>query len=459
MRDRLSRRDALRGLATLSVPLAGCPSQGEDRVTPTDRTTTAENGTRTPTDGDPGTTPGATTPSLEGLVAGAEPLATGFTSPVGVEVPRPGRYAVVDQPGRVVLIENGSRHTYLDIRDRVVDVTGGYSEMGLLGLAFHPEFASNGRLFVRYSAPPRPGTPDDYDHTFLLSEFSTEPGATSVDPATERTVMELPQPQPNHNSGALLFGPDGYLYVGTGDGGGANDTGTGHVQDWYGRVRGGNGQDVTENLLGSVLRIDVDDRADGTAYGIPDGNPLVGRAGLDEQFAWGFRNPWRMSFGPRGRLLVADVGQNRYEEVDVVRKGGNYGWNVYEGTHCFRQDSCPRTTPDGATLEPPVIEYGHGDAAVSGLAVVGGYLYDGTALPEFRGLYVFADWQANGRLFAARPTTTGLWETTTVPVANDDFGPKVLAFGRDADGELLVCTTENVGVTGSTGRLFRLRPV
>jgi glucose/arabinose dehydrogenase len=253
----------------------------------------------------------------------------------------------------------------------------------------------------------------------------------------------------------VTFGPDGYCYVGTGDGGAANDQGTGHVDDWYDAVAGGNGQDVTENLLGSILRIDVDSETADRNYAIPDDNPLVDGSGLPEQYAWGFRNPWRFSFGPDGRFFVADVGQNLYEEVSIVERGGNYGWNVMEGTHCFKADSCPDETPDGDPLLDPVIEYPHEGEGVTGITVIGGYLYDGDALPELQDRYVFADWRAGGELFVATEREDGLWPLQSVPVAGE-FGTNVLSFGRDTDGEVLVCTTEVGGVEGETGAVYRL---
>ena len=456
MERRPTRRETLLGLAALSTSLAGCGESGPQRNTPTDRTPTDGTGSTRSTDGtadggggpDGGTTATAVPPGEREL--GAELVAEGFPAPLGVETPQQGRHFVADQTGRVYLVADGSQRPVLDIRDRLTDSLG--SEEGLLGLAFHPDFAENGRVFVRYSADPRPGTPDDFDHTFVLAEFRADPASGTVDPASERTVLEIPEPQTNHNSGAVVFGPDGYLYVGVGDGGAANDQGRGHVSDWYGRVGGGNGQDVTENLLGSILRIDVDGREDGDPYAIPADNPLVGREGLDEHYAWGLRNPWRMSFGPDGRLFVADVGQNEWEEVNVVRNGGNYGWNVYEGDHCFQQRECPTVTPDGERLEPPIIEYGHGGGEVTGVAVIGGYLYDGDALPTFRGEYVFADFAAQGRIFVATETETGLWPTFAVPVRSQAFGPQVTAFGEDAAGELLVTTI------GDGGKLFRLTP-
>jgi glucose/arabinose dehydrogenase len=153
------------------------------------------------------------------------------------------------------------------------------------------------------------------------------------------------------------------------------------------------------------------------------------------------------------------VGQSGWEEVDVVERGGNYGWNVTEGTHCFQAEDCPDESPDGRVLQDPVIEYPHGGADVSGIAVVGGYLYNGEAIPVLRDRYVFADWRAEGRLFAARESDDGLWPTTTVSVESEtQFGPNVISFGRNPDGELFVCTSAEGQVTGDTGAVFRLRP-
>jgi glucose/arabinose dehydrogenase len=475
MTDPVSRRAALRlGSALLVAGAAGCQTSdggltdgqepdGDDEATGGDTTPEATpapaGGRSTPDAGNGGAdVDGGSQPGGATAVA-ARRVADGFTSPLGLEIPQTGRRFVVDQAGQVYLQEDGTRYDepFVDVTDRMVGLRDGFDERGLLGLAFHPNFADNGRFFLRYSAPPRAGTPPDFDHTFVLSEFHADPGARRADPGSERPILEIPEPQFNHNAGAIAFGPDGYLYVGVGDGGGGNDQGTGHVSDWYGAVGGGNGQDVTENLLGSVLRIDVDDEDGDRNYAVPDDNPLVGNAGLDEHYAWGFRNPWRMSFGPGGRLFVGDVGQGAWEEVDVVESGGNYGWNVTEGTHCFQADSCPDESPRGRRLRDPVIRYPHGGQPVSGISVIGGYLYDGDELAGLDGQYVFADWRAGGRLFAARERESGLWPTRVVDVrADSQFGPNVLSFGRDPAGELFVCTTAEGGVSGETGAVFRL---
>jgi glucose/arabinose dehydrogenase len=463
----VGRRAALAAVGGGLLGLAGCLGGGRDGGT--------DGGTATGTSEGPSGGTGAdgeTTAGADGPRVGLETLATGFAAPVTYEpVPgAPGEGVVVDQPGRAYRLAGGERlGTYLDLRDRTVSVRSGYDERGFLGLAFHPDFAANGRLFARYSAPPRAGTPEGYDHTFVLSEFRAE--GSEVDPGTERVLLEVPQPQMNHNAGDLAFGPDGLLYVGVGDGGGANDTGRGHVEDWYGGNAGGNGQDVVENLLGSVLRIDVDGGAGasdgeggGRPYGVPEDNPLVGREGLDEQYAWGLRNPWRLSFDG-DRLIAADVGQNRYEEVNVVERGGNYGWNVREGRTCFAASSpsnpptdCPTVTADGERLRDPVVSYPHGDEGVAGVAVIGGVVDADGATPATEGRYVFADWNANGRLFLADPTGER-WPTSVLPVEDPgpDVGQYVLGFGR-GDGDVYVLTTGRAGPGGSTGALHRLTP-
>ena len=450
--ERVTRWRLLRGTALGLGGLAGCRGRRGSRDSPE-----SDDSSRTDAEGSPEAPPGGS--ALADLRLRGRSIATGFASPVAVETPGSGDSFVADQSGQIYSVGDQGRRDapFLDVSDRTVDVSG-VSERGLLGLAFHPDYAENGRFFVRYSAPPRGNTPDGYSHTFVLSEFRADPDARTADASSERTLLEIPEPQSNHNAGSVAFGPDGYLYVGVGDGGGGGDRGRGHVDDWYDAVDGGNGQDVTENPLGSVLRIDVDGRetvrGEKRPYAVPDDNPLVGNEGLDEQYAWGFRNPWRISFGPDGRLFVADVGQSAYEEVNVVERGGNYGWNVREGTHCYDASDCPSETPDGSPLRPPVIEYPHRNAEVSGISVIGGYLYDGDAVPALDGTYVFADWRANGELFVARERPEGLWPVTSVPMENLDSN--VLSFGLDADGELLVCTSGETGVSGDSGTVYRV---
>ncbi|WP_440991626.1 PQQ-dependent sugar dehydrogenase [Haloarchaeobius baliensis] len=447
----MDRRRFLAGLAAATLS-AGCSSNASD----TDGTPTSDGSTETPGDTTvSGTTSSGSTAPVPDAV-GLETLASGLANPLDIAfVQGSDRQYVAEQPGRVRVVgPDGLREQpLLDLTDTVV--TG--FEQGLLGIALHPNFAENRRLFVRYSAPRREGTSADYSHTFVLSEFSVSADGMTVDRDSERVVLEIDQPQANHNAGSVLFGPDGYLYVGTGDGGAAGDSGFGHAGDWYDGADGGNGQDVTENLLGSILRIDVDGRDGDRGYAIPDANPLVGRDGLDEQYAWGFRNPWRLAFDGE-TLFAGDVGQNRYEEVDVVEKGGNYGWNVREATHCFGTDDCPSSTPGdvrgGEPLLPPVIEYPHEGQPVSGISVITGNVYRGDAIPGLRGQFVFGDFRAQGRLFVATPAESGLWSTAVLSVADGDAGKlsQILSFGRQ-NGELYV-----LGNGGGGGGVHRLVP-
>lgn len=422
--DRPTRRQLLRAGTLALAALAGCRT-------------------------DAGTgTPAGTQQAPLSLTGTA--IASGLTAPVDVAVPREGEYYVIDQSGHVSFVDGagGDPTTAVTLTDRMAAPGG---EMGLLGMAVHPDYDGTGRAYLRYSAPPRAGTPDDYSHTFVCSEFELR--GRTIDPDSERTLLEIPEPQSNHNAGDLAFGPDGYLYVAVGDGGSGADQGTGHVEDWYDGVDGGNGQDVTENRLGSVLRIDVDGQTGDRPYGVPDDNPLVGAEGLDEQYAWGFRNPWRMSFGPDGRLFVADVGQSSYEEINIVERGGNYGWNVREGAHCFDADDCPTTGPDGDPLVDPIIEYPHQGDGVSGISVIGGYLYDGEAIPQLQGRYVFADYITDGELFVGQEGESG-WSVTTVPV--ESIGQNVRSFGLTPSGELLVCSADAAGMDGDSGAVHRL---
>ena len=411
-------------------------------------------------------------------------VAEGFTSPVHLtEAPdNTGRLFVVDQAGLIRIITPGGQllaEPFLDVRDRMVALNPGFDERGLLGLAFHPGYATNGRFFVYYSAPLRDGAPAGFNHTSHISEFQVSPDPNRADPTSERILLQVDEPQGNHNAGSLTFGPhDGNLYIALGDGGGANDNQLGHVEDWYDFNEGGNGQDVTDNLLGSILRIDVDS---GDPYGIPADNPFVGRDGLDEIYAYGLRNPYRISFDMGGdhTLFAGDAGQGLWEEVSVIDNGGNYGWNVKEGTHCFDAanntqipDDCPDTVgeghPDaGAPLIDPVIEYANA-AQPGGLGrtVVGGYVYRGNDLPQFRGRYIFADWSTgfgngDGTVLVSRERSRGLWQIHEIQFQNRPdrrLGHFILAFGQDADGEMYVLTSDNIGPTGETGRVYRLAP-
>jgi glucose/arabinose dehydrogenase len=275
-------------------------------------------------------------------------------------------------------------------------------------------------------------------------------------------LLEIPQPQSNHNGGGLVFGPDGLLYIGVGDGGASGDVGLGHTSGV------GNGQD-TSTLLGKILRIDVDG-AD--PYSIPEDNPFAdGVAGRGEIFAWGLRNPWRMSFdtggGGAARLFAGDVGQDLFEEVNIVMVGGNYGWNAREGFECF--DAARPFDPPASceAFDAPILAYGHRDAEgrVFGTSVIGGYVYRGAGIPSLEGRYIFGDYHAggfsgNGTLFAAE-FANGAWTLRELRVGNltgGRVGQYILGFGQDAAGELYVLTSGTGGPTGSTGRVYRISP-
>ena len=401
---------------------------------------------------------------------GLKLVASGFAAPMEFISSKDGRMFVVDQIGLVkVITKDGTlqEEPFLNISDRMVKISPRYDERGLLGLAFHPDFARNGRVFVFYSAPLRSGAPEGWNCTNNLSEFLvSKDNQNMIDMNSEKVLLQIDKPQMNHNGGTIAFGPDGYLYLPLGDGGGANDVGMGHVS-------GGNAQN-TSTLLGKILRIDVNVNVNmnktGAAYGIPADNPFVNEKGfLPEIWAYGLRNPYRISFDSSGRLFVADAGQNLWEEVDIVSKGANYGWNIREGTHCFdpnRPKESPASCPDigrkGEPLLGPVIEYDHNNRTV----VVGGYLYEGKALMPLAGSYVFADWSSSfakidGKLYMAKPAGEGLWKMEEIRVADrpgERINEYIRSLGQDDEGEIYVLTSDVGGPTGDTGKIYKIIP-
>ncbi len=413
----------------------------------------------------------AQTPAIE-----LKLVAEGMTAPIQLTAPEDGsgRRFIVDQIGLIyILTEEGELldEPFLDITDKVVNLAAGYDERGLLGLAFHPDYQNNGRFFIYYSAPPTPKTPESWNHVNRLVEYrvsSSDPNRADPDPV--RTLLEMPWPYANHNGGTLAFGPDGYLYIPLGDGGNRDDQGRGHAEDWYKANAGGNGQDIKQNLKGSILRIDVNNIPEGKPYGIPPGNPFVGRPGLDEIWAYGFRNPFRIAFDPKtGVLYAGDAGQEQWEEIDIVIKGGNYGGNVREGMHCFDAEAaehfpfnCPDTGAFGEPLIDPIIEYDH----YNGIVVVGGAIYRGSLAPALVGKYIFADWSSvhakpRGTLFIASPPPepNAMWDRTTLHVELQDggtFHEYIRSFGRDANQEMYVLTSDNTGPYGNKGKVFKI---
>ena len=406
-------------------------------------------------------------------------IADNMVSPVGLISPddASGRLFVIDQTGKVWIINNtGTKLTdpFLDVSSKMVSLNTNYDERGLLGLAFHPDFSSNRRIFVYYTAPPNAGGPEPgetWDNISRISEFTVlSSDANLVDIASEKIILEVNQPQGNHEGGTIAFGPDGYLYISIGDGGESNDVAPGHVDDWYEVNEGGNGQDIEANLLGDILRIDIDG---GNPYGIPSDNPFVNEVGLDEIYAYGFRNPFRFSFdmGGTNRLFVGDAGQSLWEEINIMERGGNYGWNVKEGTHCFDAsnylnilDFCPDVDIYGNELIDPVIEMKNTANPDGGnsVTIIGGYVYRGINIPGIVGLYIFGsfsrDFQPTGELFIANPTGPGLWSFMEIDLKSTpgNIGHFLKGFGQDNNGEVYVAASINIGPTGSTGKIFKL---
>jgi glucose/arabinose dehydrogenase len=413
-----------------------------------------------------------------------EVVADGLTSPVFLTHAgdASGRLFIVDQAGQIRVVDQTGTllpAPFLDLTAKIPALNAFFDERGVLGLAFHPDYASNGRFFVRYSSP-RAGDPlepcNDPGgfvvgcHEAILAEYSVlgDPLTSNVaDPSSEIILFRIDEPQFNHNAGQVMFGPDGLLYWTLGDGGGAHD-GLADIPPSHGPD--GHGQN-TFTALGSVLRIDVDGPPDpGLDYAIPPGNPFAdGVNGAPEIYAYGLRNPYRFSFddgpGGDGSLYVADVGQNLFEEVDVVpleEAPGllNYGWVIREGLHCFDPfnptvppATCSDIGPFGEPLLDPVLEYDHTD----GIAVVGGFVYRGSANPLlFNNAQQFV--VPSGRLFytsIGEPPPFELNEFVLAP-NGDPLGEFVFGFGEDEDGELYVLASGNLGPIGDAGVVYRI---
>jgi glucose/arabinose dehydrogenase len=337
-----------------------------------------------------------------------EPVALGLDRPVFVTHAGDGagRLFVVEQAGMIRIVEGGAliERPFLDLRDKVA--AGG--ERGLLGLAFHPSFAANGRFFIHYTRR--------RDGASVLAEFAVGSDSSRAR-AAGRTLLTVAQPFANHNGGMIAFGPDGFLYVGLGDGGSGGDPGN-RAQD-------------PDELLGKILRLDVDGRR---PYAIPEDNPFADGGGRPEIYALGLRNPWRFSFDrERGRLFAGDVGQHSVEEIDVIRLGRNYGWRILEGSRCFNPpEDCRRRG-----LKRPRAEYRHARGRCS---VTGGYVYRGRAIPELEGTYLFGDF-CSGEIFGLRKGVRSLLLATDL---------RISSFGEDEAGELYV--------VDHGGGVYRLEP-
>lgn len=412
-----------------------------------------------------------------------ETVTSGLTAPIDL-VPgpeNPDQLYIVDQSGLVQIIDQGQLQPapFLDVRDRLVPLglfgsfdVNDYDERGLLGFAFHPDFANPdrdgyGRVYT-YTSEPIDGPADftvdlpaaEMNHQSVIAEWRLGRGSNAPDPGTRRVLMRIDQPQFNHDGGKLAFGPDGYLYIGLGDGGGANDTAAGHGNR-------GNGQNL-QTAHGSILRIDPlpiesasDERniasANG-AYSIPWDNPFVGIEGINEIYAYGFRNPYRFDFDKlTGALIVPDVGQDYVEEINIVQKGHNYGWNIKEGDFLFDPAGALVGLPlEDPALSDPVAQYDHDD----GLSIIAGYLYHGAAVPALRGLYVFGDFSRgfttpDGRLLVAN-LWTGKIEELLIGADQRALGLFVKGIGQDRAGEIYVLATAALGPYGQTGEVLKV---
>jgi glucose/arabinose dehydrogenase len=413
-------------------------------------------------------------------------IADGLVSPVVLAEPPDSshRLFIVDQTGKIWILGSDGKmlaSPFIDISSKMVALNPGYDERGLLGLAFHPQYKTNGKFYLFYTAPPRPGTPvpapvgSTWDNLTRISEFKVSAsGANQADPNSERVLLEEDHPYNNHNGGTLAFGPDGYLYISIGDGGNKDDVGNGHVEDWYKVNAGGNGQDIYHNRMGDLLRIDVNT---GNPYGIPADNPFAGTAAKPEIYAYGFRNPYRFSFDKGGShaLLLGDVGQSLYEEIDYVVKGGNYGWNVREGAHCFSTDndlqlrpSCPTADSSGKRLIDPFVELPNTTNPAGGgvgTAIVGGFVYRGSTLPaSWQGQYVFGTFStsggADGKIFTVQVDTGATKPFTPLSSSNIPFnlGAFLKGIGQDQRGEIYLLTSGQTGPQGNTGKVWKMVP-
>ncbi|RMF84184.1 MAG: hypothetical protein D6744_03540 [Planctomycetota bacterium] len=404
----------------------------------------------------------------QGATIGLQKVADGFTAPVALAWPDDGsgRIFIVSQIGLIHIIDaNGALRStpFLDLRDRIVELSESYDERGLLGLAFHPQYADNGRFFVYYTAPASDAVPADSDSENHISEFRVSADPDIADASSERLLLRIAKPQATHNAGQLAFAPDGTLLIATGDGGGVGDADAGHTPGL------GNAQDKSK-LLGKILRIDVDSEE---PYGIPPDNPLLDDPeARPEIWAYGLRNPFRFSIdaqpGGAMRVFAGDVGQSLREEVNLVTAGGNYGWRVREGSLCFDPDAilsppdeCAATGADGEPLIDPIIEYSH----AVGTSVIGGAVYRGEALPELRGKYIFGDFTsgflaADGLLFAATEQADGSWSTEQLAVQGREsgLGEYLYAFGVGPDDEMYILTNNVPSPRGDGGAVYRIVP-
>jgi len=445
-----------------------------------------------------------------------ETVVSGLTAPVGLTHAGDGsgRLFIVEQTGQIRIVEDGTllATPFLDISGLLPVLNSFFDERGLLGVAFHPAYEGSGRFYVRHSVPRTGGAGEPCFgtsrgcHSEVLAEYRVSADDPNIADPTSRVVLfTVDEPQFNHDAGEVAFGPDGFLYFTLGDGGGAHD-GLADSPPSHGPI--GNGQNI-ETTLGSILRIDVDHRRvchrgrtlrvgtaatdahlrhgdtlgacagdpSTTLYEIPNDNPFVDTTGADEIYAYGLRNPYKFSFddgsGGDGALYLADVGQNLFEEVNIIERGGNYGWVIREGFHCFDPfnpttppTTCSDTGPLGEPLIDPIAEYSHPGSGFSpeiGITVIGGFVYRGSESPSLVGKYVFGDFAqafitpSGTLLFLDDPSgPSPTIEQFQIGLDNRAYGLFLKGFGEDEDGEVYACGSTALAPTGATGVCQRI---
>lgn len=358
-------------------------------------------------------------------------VAENLQSPTAMVFLKNGDAWIAEQTGKIRVMKNGklTDDVLLDLKSKLPKINPGYEERGLLSIALHPQFASNKKFYVFYSTP----STQKSNHTDVIAEYVSPEGSGPIDSNSGRIILTVEKPDGNHNGGCLQFGPDGYLYFSLGDGGGQHDN--------HGEI--GNGQNLN-TWLGKILRIDINTNE---GYAVPKDNPFVGQTDAKpEIWAYGFRNPWKFSFDQSsGELFAGDVGQDKWEEVDIVKKGGNYGWRLVEGTHCHN----PATGCNVTGITMPIAEYSHGE----GLSVTGGYVYNGKQLTILKNKYVFADW--TGPSFYLQKQGNN-WQRGKLILQNIPEGTRILAFGEDTSGELYVLTNPETGPDNTNGTVYKI---
>lgn len=367
-------------------------------------------------------------------------VVSGLQSPTAMADPDDGtgRLFIAEQSGLVKILRYGKLmpEPLLDLRSKLVKLDDGYDERGLLGIALHPKFRTNHKFYVFYSAPT---AESGSNCKSTIAEYTLNAGNLNMAAlSSARVLLEYTKPEMNHDGGQLAFGPDGYLYIGVGDGGGAGDE--------HGKT--GNGQNLN-TYLAKILRIDVNHPGTDRAYSIPADNPFIrNKNARPEIYAYGLRNPWRFSFDTgTGRLFCGDVGQDKFEEVDLITRGGNYGWRKMEANHCYN----PAVQCKEAGMVMPINEYEH----PMGISITGGYVYRGKEIPALSGKYIFADW--SGPLFCLSENGSH-WTRTPLQVTDKPSKIRVLSLGQDHLGEVYFLTSTGASPFDKSGVLYKLAP-